>query len=433
VNRENGTFNLGSLDTQNMFALLRILFLALTLYFFAAYCSTSFHDVDPRDMAEVLAQAPVLGWLPRPILIFIGAALNPYGLRYIIPPLAAFAYVLIAAAFYVKDVYALTHFKHAFRYVVASMFTLSYPNLKIDKGAKDIKKGEVNLLDKVGGPGFVSIEPGSATIFRHLREPGQALLSDTHFMAPFETIALTIDLDEQQEKKDNIKALTRDGIKVEVRDVHVRYRIKQAVKNGVTVRKTLPEPYPLDPGALQRMLNNLAVQSDGRERWREAVERAITGQITEFIAAHSIDYLTAPRGGFTNPRAELVTELSAKVRRSLENYGAELLWIDVGHLDIVPVPPVEDGDDSVDGQRTSLWAADWVGDTTVSKAYTEAIRQAYQDLGRAQAQAEIILSISDALANANLPNDTHGNVRRLLLARTAQVLDSLSTHPTNQS
>ncbi len=421
MNQENRSFSLGSLDAQNLFAALRILLLFGILYFFAAYFSTSFNNVDPRAVAAQLADIPVIGWLPEPLRIFIGAALNPYGLRYMIAPLAALIFILIAGAFYVRDVYALPDLKSAFRYVIASMFAVGYPRVTIDRGAVQASEDEVSLIEKVGGPGFASIEPGSAAIFRHLREPGPSLNSTTHFMAPFETIAQTIDLDEQQEKKDEIKAVTRDGIRVVLRDVHIRYRIKQQVKNGSPVRRTLEEPYPVDQDALQNVLYSLTVPAEGIPKWRDSVEMAVTGQITEYIASHTIDHLTAPRDGFVNPRTELLSILTEKVRKPLNDLGAELLWVDIGHLDI--------SHDLVDEQRTSLWAADWVGDTTESKAYTEAIRQAYQDLGHAQAQAEIILSISEALSSANLPNNTNENLRRLLLVRTAQVLDSISAKP----
>jgi len=421
VNQENGNFNLGSLNAQNLFGFLRVLTLFGILYIFPAFCSTVLHDVDPREVAQVyIDRVPILGLLPEWLLILFGAAFNPIGLRYMLPPLAAFFLIMIAGAYYVKDVYALPHLKQALRYITASMFTVSYPTLKIDRGVKQIKENEVNLIDRVGGPGFVSIEPGSAAIFRHLREPGPSLIATTHFMAPFETIAQTVDLDEQQGESDEIRTVTRDGIVVVLRDVHVRYRIKHDDRNGIPVQRSLAKPYPLDENALPNMLFNLSVQNDGNvDDWKLAVERAITGAIAENITSRTIDFLTAPRDGIINPRVVLSNQLMNSMRQRLGDLGAELLWADVGHIDI--------DQELVDEQRTSLWASDWVGDTTASRAYTEAIRQAYQELGRAQAQAEIIMSIADALNNANLPDNNVENVRRLFLARTAQVLDSLST------
>jgi hypothetical protein len=80
----------------------------------------------------------------------------------------------------------------------------------------------------------------------------------------------------------------------------------------------------------------------------------------------------------------------------------------------------------IDDQRANLWASDWIGDVKVSRAYGQAIHQAYEELGRAQAHAEMILAIADSLRTANIDRNSRDHVRRLLLARTAQVLDSIN-------
>ncbi|MBE0698480.1 MAG: hypothetical protein IH586_16305 [Anaerolineaceae bacterium] len=428
MKQEKNTFNFGSEDFQNLFALLRLLIFVGTLWAFGAICSTSFHGIDPREVAQAWRdRVPlVFGWAPDGILVIFTAALNPFGLRYMIAPLAAMVLVIIAGANYVQDVYALKNFRDALHYVLASMFAIRYPKLVIDKGKVDDGKKTVNLINVIGGPGYVLVEPGNAAIFRHLREPGQSIVAATHFVAPFETIAQVIDLDEQQGDKDEITALTRDGIKVVLRDIHIRYRIKQEVRDGKVAMKTLSDPYPLEPNALQNMLYNMTVNVDGLDKWNVAVERAIVGGITDFIAAHSIDYLTAPRDGTPNPRIELNNDLFYNAtQKALNNYGAELLWIDVGHMDISV--------DEIDDQRTNLWASEWIGDVKVSRAYSQAIHQAYQELGRAQAHAEMILSIADALRTASIDNNSREHVRKLLLARTAQVLDSINIKNNNSS
>lgn len=424
MKREKSSFSFGSEDFQNLFALLRMGLFFGTLWAFATLCSTNLHGIDPRDVAMAWRERiPYLfGLIPDGILVFFTAALNPIGLRYMIAPLAAMVLVIIAGAMYVQDIYDLKYFSDALRYILASMFGINYPKLIIDKGKKEGVKKSANLIRVIGGPGYVLVEPGNAATFRHLREPGQSLVASTHFLAPFETIAQEIDLDEQQGDKDEITAMTRDGIKVVLRDIHLRYRIKQEVRDGKVAQKTLHDPYPLAPNALSNMLYNMTVNVDGPDKWNVAVERAIVGGITDFIAAHSIDYLTAPRNGTPNPRIELNNDLFYNAtQKALDNYGAELLWIDVGHMDISLA--------EIDDKRTNLWASEWIGDVKVSNAYNLAIHQAYQELGRAQAHAEMILSIADALRTADLDpdhNNPRDHVRRLLLARTAQVLDTIS-------
>jgi regulator of protease activity HflC (stomatin/prohibitin superfamily) len=417
--------NLGPADMHGLSGFLRLGLIVLMVGGFGAFCSLNFHDVDPREVAQWwIEKVPlVFSWWPDAILLLFSAVANKYSLRYMLVPATAILSVFIAGGYYVKDVYALPTFNHALHYVNTAMLGTSYPRLAIDKGEKRIKKNEVNLLDRIGGPGYLSIEPGSAAIVRELREPPKALLTTTYFLAPFETIVYTVDLDEQQCDRDQIEAQTRDGIKVLLCDVHFRYRIQQQVRDGSPARRSIEDPYPFDPDALNKMLSNLSVEKDGQlDRWNTAVERAVTGAITDFIASSLIDSLTAPRNENDNPHLKMRNELLySGVKRGLENLGAELLWVDVGHLEIIE--PV------VDEQRTRLWATDWVKDAAVARAYAEAKRVAYQELGRAEAQAELILSIADALSNADLSNNPRENIRKILLARTAQVLDSLSAPP----
>jgi hypothetical protein len=375
---------------------------------FGAGFSQQFDGVIPVEAAENFE------FICPPILaVLFAAVFNQFSLRYLLLPLIAFLLVISAGAYYVKDIYALPSLSQAYHYIIASLFTIRYPKLVIDGGVRKQKKNDTSLIDQVGGPGFVLIEPGSAAIFRHLRQPSETLVSTTHFVAPFEIISQTIDLSEQQADRDEIPAITRDGIRVTLRDVHFRYQIMQRAP------RTIDNPYPFATDALWNMAFNLSVQRDGLDKWNTAVERAIVGIITDFIASHSIDYLTAPRSEF-NARHEIMNELSSEgAIRALRNNGAELYWIDIGHLEI--------DDPCVDDRRTRLWASEWIGDARVTKAYSDGIHQAYLELGRAQAQAELIMGIGDAMRNVNMGPRTAENIRRILLARTAQLLDAMSS------
>ena len=336
-------------------------------------------------------------------------------LRYMIPPLLAMVIVITAGAFYVRDIYALPNFTSALRYVISSLFGILYPRLTIDNGKPVISSKNVNLIDRIGGPGSVMVEPGSAAVFRWLRELSRPVVAATYFVAPFERVAFTAGLDEQQGDREKITSMTRDGIRVTLNDVHFRYRIRNIIENGQRVQRTPERPNPFDPIALTNMIRNLSAG----DTWEVAVERAVTGAITDFIAAHTIDYLTAPSRNGQDPRRELQEALMISVRQPLENLGADLIWIDPGHLEIEP--------QEVNDLRTSMWAAPWIGDSTTKRAFSDQLRQAYRDLGRAQAQAEMIISITQALNNVALSTNSPDNVRRLILARTAQILDSMSS------
>jgi len=425
-NLRNRNELIGTADLQNLFALVRMLLVVFCLLFFGIFGATQLDGFDPSSRAdEIRAEQPLLKFIGKPILVAYAAVFNFHTFRYLIAPTAAMAFVWIAGAFFIKDVYALKHFKDTWRYVIASMFALDYPYLEVDKGEKQINKKSVNLIDAIGGPGIVLIEPGNAAMFRTLRNPSRVSVTSSYFLAPFETIARTISLDDQQGDKDEIEAMTRDGIKVLLKDAHFRYRIQQQVKDGIPVRKSLQDPYPYADDAMRNVAFNVTVNKTGLEEWNAAVERIVVGGITDFIAANKIDDLTAPFRANRNPRIELRDEVLFRgIQRALANIGAELLWIDVGHLHIV--------EEEVDEQRADLWAADWVGDAEVTRAFGEAKRLAYQELGRAEAQAELILSITDALNESVQEPSSPYNLRKLLLVRTAQVLDAMSSQDTTK-
>ncbi|MBE0698941.1 MAG: hypothetical protein IH586_18645, partial [Anaerolineaceae bacterium] len=310
MNQENSDAPLGSATWQGIFGIVRTLLFLLIPCFIAGFVSVNFHGVIPGEVAAQYRETSpwVFFFWPDFLLKAFAAVANPYGLRYLIAPYLAAILGLIGAAYYVMDVYNLD-FSTAFLYILASMFTIRYPKLVIDKGEIQSKPNETNPIISIGGPGHVLIEPGSAAMFRHLRHPGQTMLTTTYFLAPFEQIAFPVDLDEHQSDKDEIRAITQDGIQVKLCDVHIRYRIQQKRHNGFPIRRTVDNPFPLEQDAIRRMMGNLSVDKDGLDKWTIAVDRYVIGEIMDFIAAHPIDYLTAPRSDRFNARLELKSEL----------------------------------------------------------------------------------------------------------------------------
>ncbi len=66
-----------------------------------------------------------------------------------------------------------------------------------------------------------------------------------------------------------------------------------------------------------------------------------------------------------------------------------------------------------------------MGNAEVKKAYSEARRLAYQELGRAEGQAEMLVSIAQAVEGIDLTGNRAKNIRHVLLARTAQILEAM--------
>jgi hypothetical protein len=335
--------------------------------------------------------------------------------RLLFAPLIAFGVVLIAGAYFIKDVYALPQLRMGLRYVRSSMFGINYPRLVIDGGKKRLKEGEFNLLDKIGGPGYVVVRPGNAVLFNRLRKPSGVGITRSVFLRRFETIGMIVNLDEQHHHEDQIGPITtQDGIKVMLQDVNYRYRVVSSTP------RSLENPYPFDLDAIRKMAANRTVGNSGISTWRQTVNGMIRSALINYINTHTIDFLTAPREGSQDPRQDMrQTLMGERSLQTLRNVGTELLWIDVGHVDILGT--------EVDEERVNFWAADWVGSAKATRAFGDAKRQAYVEIGRAEAQAEMIMSIAHSLEDLDLKGNSDENIRNLLLARTAQIIDALSS------
>ena len=329
----------------------------------------------------------------------------------------------------------------------ASLFGFFYPIAHVDGGKIDDEDPDdetsiedKNLLRAIGGPGFVRIEPGNAVAFRDWQKARGIATNRLYFMRPFEMIARVVSLEDQHGHLDDQPATTSDGIRLRLKNIDYRFCVlrpepeiadlPRRSERGQPTQRDLNTPFPYSEAAIESIAYSFSVSDKGLDRWYEAVSRAVSGALTTFIGDHNLDYLTAPRQDGQNPRRELRVELFAPaVRESLRRVGAELHWMDIGHFD-VDIPQENKDQDPVDRTRTKFWAARWVGDARTVRSYGEAKHIAYQELARAEAQAEMIMSITDALRNVASGSDQTETLRHIFLARTAQILEAL--RDTNQ-
>jgi Lon protease-like protein len=398
----------GNFQVQHRIAgLSRILFLFALISIFLFFAGWLFEP----DLSEEIKNF----WRFPPIEFF-RIAFNPHTARYLLAPVSVIIFVTLAAGSYVRDIYALPRLRQGIRYVISSLFALFVPRIIIDGGEKKLEKNEVNLIDSIGGPGHVVIQPGNAVMFKELRRPSRISIRESYYLRPFETIGQIVNLDEQQDSRSDIPAVTRDGIRVTIKDIQFRYRLFPELQFGRPKRRTIDEPYPFDEKALWNSAYNLPVTDAGPDNWRTVVGRAVVGGITDFISEHDIDYLTAPRESGIDPRREIrYSLLYGPTRTALRNNGAELIWVDIGHFEIDP---------AVDEQRTDYWAADWLGNAQVQRAYGEAKRQVFLEMGRAEAHAEMIIALTEALKDVNWGEEPSESIRKLLILRTAEMIEN---------
>ena len=130
----------------------------------------------------------------------------------------------------------------------------------------------------------------------------------------------------------------------------------------------------------------------------------------------------------SDPRTEITSNMYKGIRLRLRTVGAELLWFDLGHFGISDRMKA-----TISDQRVDTWSARWDGDAMVVRSYGEARRLAYQDMGRAEGQADLLLSIIQSLDEAGFEGgygdgekkeERLRNLRSIIWMRIAQILDA---------
>jgi hypothetical protein len=166
------------------------------------------------------------------------------------------------------------------------------------------------------------------------------------------------------------------------------------------------------------MIYNRTVSEQELGDWSSGVASDIRKALAGYINRHTLDHLTAPEESGGDPRGGIKRELhSQTVTNELQRRGTELLWIDIGSFEIP--------NKQVDQQRLNTWQAKWMGDARLTRSYGEAQRLAYQEIGRAEAQAEMLISIMHALSDVDLRGGTRQSLRDVILVRTAQLLEAM--------
>lgn len=407
---------------NSLLGLTRLILLVLMLVMFILLGSELFEDFGRINASgralNIQENNPFFQGVPLWILTAVVFLTDPHTIRYTIAPLFAVTLVLISGSTFVARVYDIS-WLDALRYVMASLFGVGYQKVVIDGGEMVPPAHGINLLDRIGGPGYALIQPGNAVLFRWLRRPSSVSIASSYFMSPNERFGLIANLDEQHVHVGEVSTVTRDGIRLRLKDIHFRFQILPETRNGRPVRRSLEDPFPVSEEAIETMANNLSVTENGLDPWRMAVQRVILKTITDYINSHTLDFLTAPREKGQDPRLRIQEELfSEESRQALSGLGAALLWVDLGHFDIQ--------EEAVDHKRLDVWAASLRGEADAERAVGEAKTLAYQELGRAEAQADLISSIARALQDVDLGDKNPGRVRKLLLVRASQALDAIS-------
>lgn len=342
----------------------------------------------------------------------------------LILPLVIFGGVLINGVYFLQDIYELDAFSKVLNHLTSAIFGGGLPSLRIVDGKKDIKPNEVNVVDRIGGPGTLKIEPGNAVVLETLKAPSRILGAGQHAINLGEMIKGIIMLGEYSGNIDEFTVSTRDGIDMKVSGVEYRFCIVPSKLDSSL--RTLQNPYPFSKKAVYDLIYNRSVGADGKiGEWTDAVKGAIKNVISEHIASHELDALLSPPARESHPIYQLHKKFDdPKYMDKIRSVGARLVWINIGN-----VSPAQN---DIEEQRLKVWLAKQSGTERLLKAQGEAEKVSSRERGRAESQSVLLRSIAQALQETDSGNGkdkvkTAKNLWNIVLARTAQILESMST------
>ncbi|MEP7133364.1 MAG: hypothetical protein ABI904_00385 [Chloroflexota bacterium] len=342
--------------------------------------------------------------------------------------LLSFIWALASAVYYIRDIYQTDTDTPPFRYFLASFFGIFVPRVKIKNGTIE---SERDMVEKIGGPAYLDIDAGSAVLTETLTGPANVFgHGKKYFMPNHERIAEIVDLRQQEGAIPDLTVTARDGIQVKVENVKFNYRIWDNRWENLYKGKTVPRnPYPYSKQAIHNYAYNRAVKLNKADQpeltpWLDAVRGSIIGIISGYISDHRLDDVIAPKEQDEKKHPRQIIHGKAFLsdfKSGLQKIGTILNWWDPGEF------KCEDPD--VQQRFVTNWSVDIMSTIEINKAHGDAQKQAYEELGRAEAEAELLTSIIHALDGVHLGKNKAQTLQNLILMRTAQVIRALNTPP----
>jgi uncharacterized protein (DUF433 family) len=224
-----------------------VLLSILGLYWFVLALLADFPSLIP---AELLDSVPLL---LRIILDVVASFFAPPVILHLLPVALGILIGLVAAAYYLADLFELESVWIAWRYLLNALFGWNPPVLTI--ASSDLASlDQSNPLLRIGGPGFLNLHLGFAAVFESVEGKPKIYAPSRKgngayrfFVQGFDRLQEVIDLRDQIRRLDQVQAVTHDGITVFARDAQLVFRA-----HGCDDR-SLEVPYPYDPQGILRL------------------------------------------------------------------------------------------------------------------------------------------------------------------------------------
>ncbi|MGB9776839.1 MAG: SPFH domain-containing protein [Anaerolineae bacterium] len=192
-----------------------------------------------------------------------------------------------------------------------------------------------------------------------------------------------------------VQGLTRDGIQVNVR----AFTPFQIDRGEQPPRLGAPFPYRKSAAfrAVHAQMMALAGSPDHPQHaWDELPQLYGTRILQDILARYDFDDLYRYDPGEEPPRVRIAREFRERLRAELEPYGIQLIGGGISNL--MPVR------EEVLKERVRNWRAEWVRRILVQQAEGQRERLWRIEQARAEAQAHLILTLGEQLAELDRPD-----------------------------
>lgn len=330
------------------------------------------------------------------------------------------------AVYYLKDIYRYDFDKIPSRYFMICFFGMFTPKIRVNHRMEDSPWHET--VEKIGGPVYMDVDPGYVVLTESLTAPEKVYgQGKKRFLSRRERIQAMVDLREQESTIPSTTCNTIDGIQVTVQQTKFSYRIWDPRWDALYREDKLERnPYPYSSQAIRDFVYNRPVQTSllnqpEQVSWESAVRGKVSGIIRGYISRRKLDDLIAPREQDKNEVRDEIREkgYEAGFKENLREIGTILRWWDPGEFS---------SELDVEKQYIANWSVKITSNIQLSKAHGDAQRMAYEELGRAEAEAELLMSIIHAMDGIQMGRDKVQTLQHLILLRTAQVIRAFNTN-----
>jgi hypothetical protein len=308
------------------------------------------------------------------------------------------------------------------------------PHLLVKEG--EIAAGKNGPAGRVGGPASLVVYNDSAVVteqgghIKRVAGPGFTQLE------PFEKVWETIDLRPQRWVYE-VFALTKEGIPVSC-EADISFKIDDRNHGGwdqEEVSKPIDTvPHPYTKGAVFRAATSKWIREPECEvpfmTWAGRVVIGFTeGTLRNILAEYRLDWLIAPpQPDQAHPREEICQRLREELQGQVSAVGAKLLGVEIGKIQ------VKARNEEVSRRLSSIiseqwleaWQADWKARALTRGAEGEA-ELLRMDAARIQAQAEMVIALTEGLQSAVLSQQS--TEPYLLALRFVEALRWMSYDP----